>query len=266
MRSLPEVQTRFFAAVMSGGAAEDGLLACLAEPPALGRERIAIYRRSIMGNFVSALAATYPVLARIVGLPFFREAARAYVRAHPSTSGDLNEYGGGFADFIASYPYGRELGYLADVARLEWRVQEVFYAPEPAPADLSILASCASEDYGRLRFALTPAHARLDSPWPLADIWRVNAEGYEGERTVDFAQPSRVLVLRRDALVEVESLADGEAALLDALAEGTALEQAAEAALQAETGFDLGAALTRFIGAGVVRGAHLEQDAQGDPT
>jgi hypothetical protein len=264
MLSLPEMQTRFFNAVMSGGAAEDGLLVCLAEPDAFGRQRLAVYRRSIMGNLVSALAATYPVLAKIVGLPFFREAARAYVRAHPSASGDLNEYGGGFADFIALYPYGRELGYLADVARLEWLVQEVYYAPEPASADLSTLAACVPEDYGRLRFAFSGDYARLDSPWPLTDIWRVNAEGYEGELAVDFSRGAQVLVLRRDGLVEVEALAGGEAAFLDALAAGAPLASATEAALQVDANFDLGAALTRFIGAGIVRGAHL--DPIGDPT
>jgi len=261
MLSLPEVQSRFFDAVMSGGTAEDGLLVCLAEPDALGRERLAVYRRSIMGNLVGALAATYPVLAKIVGLPFFREAARAYVRAFPSTSGDLNEYGANFAEFIAAYPYGRELGYLADVARLEWRVQQVFYAPEPAPGDLSALATCPPIDYGRLRFTLGSDHARLDSLWPLADIWRVNGDGYAGDMTVDFSRPARVLVARRSGLVEVHALGAGEATLVDRLADGATLAQATELALRVDADFDLGVSLTRLIALHVVSGARLDGTA-----
>jgi hypothetical protein len=263
MPALHEVQTRFFDAVMFGNEDEDRLLACIEEPAAVARSRIAVYRRSIFGNLVSALLATYPVLARIVGLPFFREAARAHVRAHSSTSGDLNEYGAGFADFIAAYPHGRELGFLADVARMEWLVQQAYYAPDSAPADLSLLAACPPEHYGRLRFGLTTGCARLDSPWPLVDIWRINAEHYQGDMTVDFSRGSRTLILRRDGLVNVEALGDGEAVFLDALTESRTLAEAAGLALQAEAAFDLGAALTRFVSTGTIRCALLADRVEG---
>jgi hypothetical protein len=255
MPALREVQARFFDAMVLGGIAEDRLLSCIEEPAATARKRIAVYRRSIFGNLVGALLATYPVLARIVGLPFFREAARAYVRVQPSVSGDLNEYGGEFTDFIAAYPYGRELGFLADVTRLEWLVQQTYYAPDPAPADLSLLATCPPEDCDGLRFGLTTGFARLDSPWPLVDIWRVNAEHYQGDMTVDFSRGSKTLILRRDGLVHVEALGEGEAMFVDALAERRTLADAAGLALQAEASFDLGAALARLVGAGVIRRA-----------
>jgi hypothetical protein len=253
MPVLREVQSRFCDAVLFGGDAEEPLLACIDERGDSARRRIAAYRRSIVGNLIGALLATYPVLARIVGLPFFREAARAYVVAHPSVSGDLNEYGDAFPDFIAAWPHGRELGYLADVARLEWCVQQVYYAADATP-DLAALAACAPEDYGALRFALAPAFARLDSPWPLADIWRVNAEGYDGEMAVDFTRNGRVAVLRIDGLVHVEPLAVGEAEFIDAIGTGARLAHAAAAALAADAEFDLAAALARFVGIGVISG------------
>jgi hypothetical protein len=266
MPALREVQARFFDAVMFGDEDEDRLLACLAEPQDIARERIAVYRRSIMGNLVGALLATYPVLAKIVGLPFFREAARSYVRGHPSGSGDLNEYGAEFADFIAAYPYGRELGFLADVARLEWLVQETYYAPDPAPVDLSHLAACPPEHCGRLRFGLTSAFARLDSPWPLVDIWRVNADHHQGDMTVDFSHGSRTLILRRDGLVHVEALGDGEAVFVDALTVTRTLAEAAGLALAADQAFDLGRTLTRLAGAGVIRQALPADHTNGDET
>lgn len=249
MRALRELQADFYDAVVHG--AEARLLDSLAEPPEEGRRRIAAYRRSIFGNLVGALLATYPVLARIVGLPFFRELAGAYVRERPSASGDLNEYGADFADFVAAWPHGRELGYLPDVARLEWRVQQVYYAADAQP-DLTALAACAPEDYGALRFALAPAFARLDSEWPLDEIWRVNAADYDGDMTVDFSRGARLAVLRRAGRVHVETLSAGEAAFIDALAAGADLETAAAAALATEAAFDLGAALARFAGNGAI--------------
>jgi hypothetical protein len=250
---LPEVQSRFKDAIFLGAAAEEALLECIEETGEAGRQRIAAYRRSIMGNLVSALVATYPVLVRIVGLPFFREAARSYIQAWPSRSGDLNEYGDQMADFIATWPHGRELPYLPDVARLEWRVQQVYYAAA-ADIDLCGLAACPADEYGNLCFTLTPAMSRLDSPWPLADIWRVNAADYDGDMGVDFSQGSKVLVLRRDGLVHVESLSAAEAAFIDFLGRGAPLEHAVVAGLAADANFDLGIALARFIGNGAITG------------
>jgi hypothetical protein len=254
MYGLRELQSRFHDAVILGD--EEGLLACMVESGEAGWRRIAAYRRSVLGNLVSALLATYPVLARIVGLAFFREAARAYVRAYPSLSGDLNEYGGHFAEFMADWPYGRNLGYLPDVARLEWRVQQVYYEAE-GTADLSGLAACLPQDYGKLCFELAPALRRLDSIWPLADIWRVHGETYAGEMAVDFSRGARLLILRRNGLVHVEALSQGEAAFLDGLAAGGNLETAAASALAADPAFDLGAGLARFVGEGSILRAWL---------
>ncbi len=258
MPALRELQERFHACITDGGAAEDRLLECLVEQGEPGRRRIAAYRSSILGNLVGALHATYPVVARIVGLPFFRQMARVYVAAHPSASGDLNEYGGAFPDFVAAWPHAASLGYLPDVARLEWAVQQVYYAPD-AEADLSTLAACPPEDCGELRFVTAPAHARLDSPWPLADIWRVNADGYAGNMAVDFSRSARLLVLRQAGRVRVEALSEGEAELLDGLAAGSRLASAAAAAFSAQAGFDLGAALARFVAAGILVRAFLAE-------
>jgi hypothetical protein len=256
MPALRELQSRFSDAVVLGTQADDRLLECIVESGEAGRRRIAAYRRSVIGNLVGALLATYPVLARIVGLPFFRELARAHIAAHPSESGDLNEYGIHFADFVAAWPHGRELGYLPDIARLEWRVQQVYYAVD-VTADLAALAACAPEAYGRLRFTLAPAFARIDSAWPLADIWRVNAEDYVGDMAVDFSLASRLALLRRDGLVHVETLTDGEAVFLDALGANEYLESATASALAADAGFDLGTTLARFVGNRVLVRASL---------
>lgn len=256
MLALPELQAAFYAAILAGGPTEDALLPHLTDHGAQARQRIAAYRRSIIGNQISALQATYPVLARIVGLPFFRAAAGTYVRNHPSDSGDLNEYGADFADFIGSWPPARELGYLSDVARLEWQVQAVYYAADPR-VDLSVIGRSRPEDYGCLRFERSPASARLDSPWPLDRIWHVNGEDYVGDMGVDFSRGARLLLLRRNGRVHVESLAAAEAAFLDALAEDT-LASAADAAVAATDDANVPAMLARFVGDGTLTRAWLE--------
>ncbi len=260
MHTLAEIQSRFYAAIMadaSNASAEAALLEVIDENERRGRRRLAAYRRGIFGNLCNALVTSYPVVSRIVGLPFFREAARNYILAYPSLSGDLNDYGEHFASFIADYPHAQELPYLADVASLEWLVQATLYSAEASPADLSALASTPPERYGDLLFELDPCRARLDSPWPLGDIWRVNQESHAGDMQVDFSQSSRILVRREQGTVKVQALSAAEAAFLDALNNQAPLAVSAALALEKDPGFDFGATLQHWIGTGLLRRATL---------
>jgi hypothetical protein len=59
---------------------------------------------------------TCPVVERLVRARFPPRRSMPYVRAHPSTCGDLNVYGDRFGPFLATYPPALELPYLPDVA------------------------------------------------------------------------------------------------------------------------------------------------------
>lgn len=249
MPALSELQRRFSAALFQGGRHEDDLLAVIALPAALARRRLAAYRRSVMGNLNGALESCYPVVTRIVGPAFFREAARQYILVRPSHSGDLNDFGGDFADFLADYPHAADLPYLPDVARLEWLVQGVYYAADADPAGMAALAAVAPEDYAGLRFVAAPDAARMDSAWPVVRIWELNQDQDDIPMTVDFSAGCRALVRRRHGRVGVEAFGGGEAALFDALAGGATLGTAAQRALETDPGLDLPAVLQSFVAA-----------------
>src|SRR5438874_11380184 len=91
MPSLREVQRGFVAATVFGdnvALADLGIVAGALDPAA----RIAIYRNNALSNYRKALAATYPVVQRLVGAAFFNAAIDAFDRAHPSRLGDGNRY------------------------------------------------------------------------------------------------------------------------------------------------------------------------------
>lgn len=261
MPSLRELQESFAAALFDPEAAEAGLLTLLQESEAEGRRRLAAYRHSVAGNLRHALEATYPVVANIVGGPFFREAGRRYALAHPSRSGDLNEYGEDFADFLAAYPHAADLPYLPDVARLEWLIQKVYYGPDAPPPALQMLAEMAPEAWGELAFDIVPAHARLDSTWPIVAIWTVNQPGYSGSMAVDFSRSAHALIVRRGGLAGAESLTPGEAVLFDLLAAGRPLGSALTRASATDPGLDPSAAFRRFAATGLLLGAYRRKPA-----
>ena len=237
MSELAALQRDFGAAIASLDKAAE-IAPIFRGSPRAALERLSVYRGNVVGACTKALAGAYPIVAKIVGESFFEGLAREYLRRFPSASGDLNEYGAKLAQFVARFEHTRDLPYLRDVARMEWLVHRAYYAAdEPVGPGLQVAPACAL----------------LASPWPLARIWEVHQDDYEGEFSVDLeAGPERILVHRPRFRVRVGALSEGSYRFLERLGAGAAPETALEAALVAEPDFDLRAALAAWIGAGVI--------------
>jgi hypothetical protein len=202
--------------------------------------RLAVYRGNVVGASGKALAGAYPITGKIVGEQFFEGLAREYLRRHPSKSGDLNEFGGSFPAFLAQFPHTQDLPYLPDVARMEWLAHRAYYAADRRPLEIERLAS--------MRVAFGPACAIMQSRWPLARIWEVHQDDFDGEFSVDLdAGPQKILVYRPRFRVLVAALPEPHYRFLEALASGMPLA--------GEPDFDLGSVLAEWIDAGVLVGA-----------
>ena len=249
MPSLREMQRSFAAATVFGD------MSALAALGVVGGEldpvaRIGIYRNNVLANYRKALGATYPVVRRLVGAPFFNAAVDAFVRAYPSRHGDVNRYGGELPGFLAAYAPARDLPYLPDVARLEWAIDQAAIAADARQLDLDALAAVPAESFESLRFVLNPSAHFVASPYPVLRIWQVSQDGFEGDDMVDLgAGGDSLLVLRGAGGVTIERLSPGEHALLIALAGGAGLGEAAARAAAKEEGFDLTRALRHHVAA-----------------
>jgi hypothetical protein len=210
-----------------------------------GPPGLAVYRSNAFGNRAQALAGAYPVVRKIVGEEFFEGLAHAYARAHPSASGDLNEYGGHLAQFVAAFPHTEDLPYLPDVARLEWLAHRAYYAEAP-PLRLTGVSAASP-------LKLAPACALMASDWPLARLWLVHQDDYEGALNVDLdAGPDRVLVHRPRWRALVRSLGTGDWRFLDCASRGATLAEALDAAVADDSTFDPSLALAGWVDAGVI--------------
>jgi hypothetical protein len=237
MPSLRERQSSFALALVASGALADA--------------RIAIYRNAVLANYRSALGATYPVVAQIVGTPFFNAAVDAYVLAHAATSGDLNLYGDRFGDFLGTYPHAQDLPYLPDVARLEWAIDDASRAADSTGAPETILHDLAAISPTAItaqRFALASSCRIIASPYPVLRIWQAHQTGFVNDAAIAFGGAGDYLLVRREqGAVVVQRLAAGDCAWLEALSRGADLATAQSAAVAAEPTFDLGTALRRHI-------------------
>jgi hypothetical protein len=252
MPALPDLQ-----AALGGGLRGNegpGLWALFSEPQAVAERRFAAYRRNVIGNWRSALASTYPVLAQLLGAQHFRDLADQYITTYPSSSGDLNAYGGELATLLDASARCKELPWLADVARLEWALLLVYGAPDAAPFDLAALAGVPVEQQAALRLQVWPGTTLIVSQWPLVDIWQAHQLAPEAcdaaLAAIDLSPanaPRYVLAARSEGRVFAAPLSLAEATFLQALQASQTLAEAIGAALESDADFNPGSALQRLI-------------------
>ena len=183
---------------------------------------LAVYRRTVQGSLVNALAAAFPVTRRIMGGKAFAEIARAFVLKHPPQRPQLSAYG----DALPTALTNHELPYLADVARLEWAHTESYFAADAPVLDFTALAHQPAGAMAELRLTLHPATRVLPSRFPTQRIWDVNQQG--DVPVVDMSVSECVLVTRKDHQVTSRVIAPENAAFLHKIAEGKPLGEAAE--------------------------------------
>jgi len=244
MISLREAQERFAALLLGDGV----------------QPRLEIYRRNGAAIYRQALAASYPVVRRLVGVPFFEAVVDDFVHAHPSRSGDLNEYGAELPAFLGHYGPTASLPYLPDVAAVEWALDEAARSGSAllAPADVAAaFETLSAERLGAARVQLHPAARPLACEFGAMRIWRVHQSDWHGavEAAVEPA-PEWLLVMRAQGRVFVERIGNAEHAWLAALRRGTTFECALHAGLAVDSDFDLGGALPRRIADGTIVAVH----------
>lgn len=207
-----------------------------------------VYRNNVFASLTGALAAVFPVVQRLVGEGFFAYAADTFIRRHPPRSGNLHDFGDEFPRFLAEFAPAATLVYLPDVARLEWLYHEAFHAADAEPLQPQALAAIPPEAHPRLYFQLHPSARLLVSAYPILRIWQVNQPGYQGDDRVSLTEGGvRLLVIRRNGEVEIESLGLGAHAFLKSLQEDAPLAAATEAAIAVDPGFDLATTLSSFV-------------------
>ena len=210
MPTLREVQQAFSASLQGGGDRdlEDWIVA----DEFSAADRLRIYRNSCRSVTIEVLRMTYPAIDRLVGRDFFELAAERFCAARPPGSGYLNEYGGEFADFLASLPEAAAaLCYLPDVARFEWALSAAANAGDAPVLDLPSLAAIDPEQHDQLRFEPHPSVRLLELDYPadaIADA--VLAGDDDAIAAIDLASgPVRLVVNRGPNGVDARRLTPG---------------------------------------------------------
>lgn len=184
-----------------------------------GTERgLAAYRNNLRALSAQALAVPFARLRHELGEDEFASLAWTFWRAQPPENGDLAQWGGALAAFLAER--AGEASGLPDLARLDWALHQ---AERAADGDLDIesLSLLGTSPPESLGLVLRPGVALIAQ------------------------QDGPVLVWRRGWRGEWQALSGAEAAFFAALLDGVNLADALEAAAVkgsgVETDFDFAA-------------------------
>jgi len=245
---LRELQLRFVAALYESSDAVVGAQ-IMEGAPSVGA-RLGVYRNNLREGFIGALAISYPVVEQLVGAAFFRQTALDFQLHHPSRSGDLSDAGALFPEFLRSRYADSDLAWLPDIAALEWALECVALAPEPAGIDPSALAGIPADRYEDLEFTPNPATRLVESRFPVVRIWQTNQPGAAPEQVNLDAGADHLLVRRRGRELEFVHLSPADFTFARMLSRGTTLGLATDASLAIDPGFDLARSLRTLILAG----------------
>jgi len=220
-------------------------------PHAQLEHRFALYRGNLSATWHKVLAAAYPVIAQLVGEPFFEALSKAYGRAHPSDSGDLNRFGAHFAGFLAGFPHVAELPYLPDMATLEWALHRAHYAPDAPAATAETLAAVAPDAFEQCAPGLHPACTPLALSSNVVALWQAHQpDGPPFPQ--DMTVPAYCMVTRPRWKTAVTPLPAASHAALAVLRDGGSFGAALDAAFDADDDFDMAGQLQCWLAAGAI--------------
>ncbi len=211
-------------------------------------DRLDIYRNTFVHTLTKALRLCFPATERLVGGEFFEGAAHRFISGHPPRAAWLDQYGGGFPNFLRLFPPAASIPYLGDVAALEWAVSGALHAEDAAPLDVAELGAIEAEDQARIRFVPHPSIRLLRLNDPADVIWRAVLDADDdalGEVNLGCG-PRNMLVERRSTGVEIECLDQKAWSFLANLCAGASIETALDSAGD----FDCATALAEHLAFG----------------
>jgi len=255
---LAELQRNFISDCLSGKLKQDNILLAkdIDSSVISAQGLMSIYQNSAIANITHSLILTYPVIEKLLGEAFFSAMCREFVYLTWPKSGNMDDYGVEFADFLAEFEHAKHLLYLKDVARLEWAFHQSSLADDAQITDWSTLAQAS--DILQLTFLVTPSLSLISSTFPIDKIWHINQENTSADMEVEFSDEHNndtfIVLFRQQLKTVVLPITVGEFALLKAFDNKETFEKAIIAASAKQADFFIDDSLKKFIELGVISG------------
>ncbi len=213
-----------------------------------------IYQNSSIANITNSLSLSYPVIEKLVGKDFFRASCKVYIYGHWPTSGNMDDYGEEFPQFLAELESVKQLTYLDDVAKLEWLFHQSSLAKDSIDFDWTTLANIVPSEAMKLNFLLAPSVALMKSTMPIDKIWLMNQINalQNTELSLDVESEVFILLFRQALKTEMIAITPSEFTLLQSFSKQQIFEVAIENATAIDANISIDNCLKKYIELGVI--------------
>lgn len=251
---MPQLQRRFLAYVREG---DTSISADISDSAAGHVERrLSIYYSAYRARLRGSIEVDHAVLATYLGDKLFDGMAAAYIAACPSGFTSLRHFCDRLPGFLANTPPFSEQPVLAELARFERALMDVFDAADADPASREILASIDESRWPAVTFDFHPAVRLFSTTSNCVSIWQALKAGRIPPEAVRTPAGTWLIWRNRERLSEFRSLADDERNMLVAAINSKTFAEVCEALLEAHAHDDLAAraveALSRWLDDGIV--------------
>jgi hypothetical protein len=189
-------------------------------------ERVDIYANMYFYRILDVLKEDFPATLAVLGAERFHNLVTGYLIEYPPAHFSISFAGNHLADFMRDYPRREEFPFLADLARLERALIEVFHAADATPLDAQQMRAIAPADWPSLKLTLHPANQILELQWNVASI--LNAVEHREELSPAARADISMLVWRNRNRVYYRAIDAAERDALDAIAKGTTFAEICE--------------------------------------
>jgi hypothetical protein len=213
---------------------EGGLAALVDGDERLSAEaRLDVYADMYFYRLLEVLKEDYPATLAVLGDANFHNLITDYLVEHRPSEPSVRGAGKFLPDFLREHQLRAEVPFLADLAKLERAITDIFCAADTSLLEASAMNALQPEQWGAVKMRRIPASAILRAQWRVAGVLRAV------EEKRDWKPPgrerNRILVWRRNSRVSYREIGSNEAAALALLARATRFAEVCEVLAQGLT-------------------------------
>jgi len=207
---------------------DDAVAAVINESEAVcAAARLDVYSDAYRLRLVDALAQNFPRLQQLLGTEAFAEAARGYLRAHPSQNRSVRWFGDRLAAFLeVTYPHQPV---LRELAQWEWAIAAAFDAASAVTLTEQELGTIEPEQWSSLRLQAHPSVQLLQMTTNAPAIFKALSNETAPPEPAALEQVQHWLIWRQDFTPRYRSISDDEAAALRSVVAQSTFEQICDA-------------------------------------
>jgi hypothetical protein len=181
-------------------------------------DHLEIYANAYFYRLLDILKEEYLATLAVLGEDDFHNLVTGYLLEFPPTEPSVLYAGRYLADFLGGHPFRERLAYIADLARLERAVLEVFHHADVPALDAETMRAVPVAHWPNIEMRAHPTVAILDSEWPVNELLRAV------ENKIELHEPAHtavsIVVWRKGFEVYYRALERGERGALGLALEG----------------------------------------------